>query len=93
MYLAKKHNRPRLHDAAWEIAQAINKEDHITGAEILDIDQAWWEKKDIAQAHVKRIRAVFGTAEVTTPAKAPGFFLPPRVCEHSCYFLYVRAIC
>ena len=96
-YQAKQHNRPRLHDAAWGIVQAIEKEDFINGAEILNIPQAWWEKKDIAQAHVNLIRAVFGTAEVTTPAKAPAFLLPPRVCpirsKHSCYFFYVWTIC
>ena len=47
------------------------------GAEILDIDPAWWEKKAIAQAHVRLIRAVFGNAErltvFGTPVKAtPG---------------------
>ena len=47
----------------------------ITGAEILDIPPAWWEKKDIAQGHVNLIRAVFGNAErlnvFGTPIKAP----------------------
>ena len=42
-YQAKKHNRPRMHDAAWGIVQAIEKEDFITGAEILDIPPVWWE--------------------------------------------------
>ena len=46
-YLADKHNKSRLHDAAWGIAQAIEIEDYTTGAEILDIDPAWWEKKAV----------------------------------------------
>ena len=74
-YQATKHNRPRMHEAAWGIVQAIEKEDFITGAEILDIPPAWWEKKDIAQGHVNLIRAVFGNAErlnvFGTPIKAP----------------------
>ena len=74
-YLADKHNKSRLHDAAWGIVQAIEIEDYTTGAEILDIDPAWWEKKAIAQAHVRLIRAVFGNAErlnvFGTPVKVP----------------------
>ena len=35
-YLADKHNKSRLHDAAWGIVQAIDTEDYTTGAEILD---------------------------------------------------------
>ena len=44
-YQAKKskHNRPRMHVAAWGIVQAIEKDDLITGAEILNIPKAWWE--------------------------------------------------
>ena len=59
-YLADKHNKPRLHDAAWGIVQAIDTEDYTTGAEILDIDPAWWEKKAIALGHVRLIRATHG---------------------------------
>ena len=44
-YLADKHNKPRLHDAAWGIVQAIDTEDYTTGAWILDIDPAWWENR------------------------------------------------
>ena len=29
-YLADKHNKPRLHDAAWGIVQAIDTEDYTT---------------------------------------------------------------
>ena len=65
-YLADKHNKSRLHDAAWGIVQAIDTEDYTTGAEILDIDPAWWEKKAIALGHVRLIRALFGNAERLT---------------------------
>ena len=80
-YLADKHNKSRLHDAAWGIVQAIDTEDYTTGAEILDIDPAWWEKTAIAQAHVRLIRAVFGNVErltvFGTPVKAtPGYVTP-----------------
>ena len=58
--------------------QAIDTEDYTTGAEIPDIDPAWWEKKAIALGHVRLIRAVFGNAErltvFGTPVKAtPGY--------------------
>ena len=80
-YLADKHNKPRLHDAAWGIVQAMDTEDYTTGADILDIDPAWWEKRAIAQAHVKLIRSVFGNAEPMnvfgTPIKVhPGLTTP-----------------
>ena len=97
-YLADKHNKPRLHDAAWGIVQAIDTEDYTTGAEILDIDPAWWEKKAIAQAHVRLIRAVFGNAERLTvfvlerlSKRDPRIW--PRRFKHSCKFFYVWTIC
>ena len=85
-----------MHEAAWGIVQAIEKEDPVTGAEILNIPQAWWEKKDIAQAHVNFIRAVFGTAErlavFGTPAKAPPGYGPSGLGKCSCKFFYVWTI-
>jgi hypothetical protein len=86
-YLANKHNKSRLHDAAWGIVQAIDTEDYTTGAEILDIDPAWWEKKAIAQAHVRLIRAVFGNAEPMnvfgTPIKAHPVLTTPATSSLS----------
>ena len=43
-YQAKKHNRPRLHEAAWWIVQAIEKE------VALDIPHCWICLKDEAVA-------------------------------------------
>ena len=61
------------------VVQAIDTEDYTTGAEILDIDPAWWEKKAIALGHVRLIRAVFGNAERLTVFGTPVRATPGHV--------------
>ena len=85
-YLAVKYEKPNLGENAWRITQALVDEDYTTGAELLDIQESWWRKHSVMQAHWKLIQGAITPAfkSITVVVNAEDVFgeaVPKSLCK------------